>query len=107
MSDFIQYLTSLGTYESIGVLGFFAYITAFGAVQLGWLDGNSSAYTLLNVLAASLVAVSLLRDFNRASALIQCSWIVIGLVGLSLRVWKSWPSTRRVLNATLETEVQS
>jgi hypothetical protein len=106
MSNFIQYLTSLGPYECIGVLGLFTYITAFGAVQLGWLDGNSNAYTLLNVLAASLVAVSLLRDFNLASALIQGSWIVIGLFGLSLPVWKSWPSTRRVLNATLEAEVQ-
>ena len=106
MSDFIQYLTNLGPYECIGVLGFIAYITAFGAVQLGWLDGNSSAYTLLNVLAASLVAVSLIRDFNLASALIQGSWIIIGLIGIGLRLSKSWPSTRRVLNATLEAEVQ-
>lgn len=106
MSDLIQYLTGLDPYACIGVLGFFAYITAFGAVQLGWMDGNSNAYTLLNVLAASLVAISLLREFNLASALIQGSWIIIGLVGLGLRIWKSWPSTRRVLNATLEAEVQ-
>ncbi len=79
------YLTTLGTLEVIGVLGFIVYIVAFGSVQLGMLDGNSTAYCLLNILAASLVAMSLLAEFNLASALIQCSWIAIGLVGLMLR----------------------
>ena len=107
MSDFSQYISGLGPLEVTGVIGFFIYVAAFGAVQLGRLDGNSNAYTLLNVLAASLVAASLLKEFNLASALIQGSWILIGLIGLSLRLSKSWPSTRRVLNATLETEVRS
>ena len=105
MPPFLHYLTSLGPYELTGVLGFMVYIVAFGAVQLGWLDGNSNAYSLSNVLAASLVAISLIQEFNLASALIQGSWIVIGLIGLALRLWKAWPSTRVVLNATLETEV--
>lgn len=105
MSDFLQYIANLGPHEITGVFGFLVYIGAFAAVQIGRLDGNSNAYTLLNVLAASLVAISLLREFNLASALIQGSWIIIGLIGLGLRIWKSWPSTRRVLNATLETEV--
>lgn len=106
MSDFLQYISNLGPYEVTGVLGFLCYISAFGAVQFGWLDGNSTAYSLANIFAASLVAISLLQDFNLASALIQGSWIVIGLTGLTLRAWKAWPSTRRVLNTTLEVEVQ-
>ncbi len=106
MSDFMHYMANLGPYEVTGVLGFLCYISAFGAVQLGCLDGNSTTYSLVNILAASLVAVSLLHDFNLASALIQGSWIVAGLTGLSLRAWKAWPSTRRVLNTTLEAEVQ-
>ncbi len=105
MSQFMQYLTHLGPFELTGVIGFFVYITMFGAVQLGLMDGNSNAYSLGNVAAASLVAISLIQEFNLASALIQGSWIVIGLIGLGLRLWKAWPSTRRVLNATLETEV--
>ncbi len=106
MSDFLQYLSSLGPYETTGVIGFLCYIAGFGSVQLGWLDGNSTAYSLINVVAATLVAVSLIEEFNLASALIQGSWIVVGLIGLGLRAWHAWPSTRRVLNATLENEVR-
>ena len=104
MIDFFEYLSRLGYHEIAGVLGFITYLGAFGSVQFGVLDGNSTAYSLANILAASLVAVSLAAEFNLASALIQGSWIVIGLAGLALRAWKAWPSTRRVLNATLETE---
>ncbi len=104
MIDLIEYLTRLGPYQFVGLLGFLTYLGAFGSVQFGLLDGNSTTYSLANVLAASLVAVSLAAEFNLASALIQGSWIVIGLAGLALRAWKAWPSTRRVLNATLETE---
>jgi hypothetical protein len=104
VTDIFQYFSHLGIFELIGVVGFLAYALAFGSVQLGLLDGNSTAYSLGNVLAASLVAISLIAEFNLASALIQFSWISIGLTGLVLRARKAWPSTRRVLNATLETE---
>lgn len=30
---------------------------------------------------------------------------LIGLFGMALRAWKAWPSTQRVLNATLDKEV--
>lgn len=105
MSDIFQYVAQLGPHSLIGVAGFVCYIAAFGSVQFGWLDGNSTAYSLANVLAAGLVAVSLIKDFNLASALIQGSWILIGLTGLTLRAFKAWPSTRRVLNSTLDNEV--
>ncbi len=104
MSEIMSYLANLGAYEIIGVIGFFVYILAFGSVQFGLLDGNSTSYSLCNILAASLVAVSLIQDFNLASALIQGSWIVIGLIGLGLRTRNAWASTRRVLNATLDAE---
>ena len=105
MTEFLKYISELGPYELIGVAGFFFYISPFCAVQLGWLDGNSTTYSLCNVIAASLVAISLIQEFNLASALIQGSWIVIGLVGLALRTVKTWPNARRVLTATLDTEV--
>ena len=70
-----------------GVAGFLVYLFSFAAVQLGQLNGNGAAYSVLNVLAAVLVALSLIDQFNLASALIQGSWIVIGLAGLALRAW--------------------
>lgn len=102
MNELYQYVYTLGPLELVGVAGFVCYVLAFGAVQCGRLDGNSLSYTLANILAASLVAISLLAEFNLASALIQSSWILLGVLGLALRVFRSWPATREVLEVTLE-----
>lgn len=88
MYEISNYVAGLGFYECIGVTGFICYVTAFGSVQLGLMDGNSAPYSLLNILAACLVGISLFADFNLASALIQGSWIIIGLIGLALRGWR-------------------
>ena len=77
-----DYLRSLGPLQATGVMGFFTYLLAFGAVQLGWMDGNGIGFTLCNMLAAALVGLSLLVEFNLSSALIQASYLVIGLVGI-------------------------
>jgi hypothetical protein len=79
-------LMDLNIYQITGLAGFFVYLFAFGAVQFDWLNGNSAFYSACNILAASLVAVSLIADFNLASALIQGSWIMIGAVGLIVRL---------------------
>lgn len=81
-----EYLGTLGPFQLIGIVGFVVYFFAFGRVQFGRLDGNSVTYSALNVLAASLVAISLVAEFNLSSALIQGTWIVIGLVG----IFKRW-----------------
>lgn len=86
VSEVYQYFLSVGPLQLIGVAGFLVYIVAFGLVQIGRLDGNGAHYSFYNVLAASLVATSLIAEFNLASALIQCSWILIGLIGISRHV---------------------
>lgn len=106
MTEVITYISILDPLQLIGIAGFVCYIGAFGIVQLGLMDGNSMAYSLVNILAATLVGISLIAEFNLASALIQVSWIVIGTTGLLLRARKAWPSTRRTLGTTLETEVR-
>ena len=97
MTDIIDYFSSLNLAQAIGVAGFFVYLLVFGAVQFEFMDGNGSAYTLGNIIAASLVGVSLTVDFNLASALIQGSWILIGLGGLIHRFLKA-PGTSTQLN---------
>ncbi|WP_425038429.1 CBU_0592 family membrane protein [Primorskyibacter sp. S187A] len=71
----------------IGVVGFLLYMAAFAGLQLGWLCGNGILYSALNVGAAAMVLISLSTEFNLASALIQVSWISIGMIGISLRIW--------------------
>lgn len=76
----------MAIYTLIGLLGFAAYVASYAALQLGWLDGNGVPYTVANVVAASMVLVSMLEQFNLASALIQVTWIAFGLLGLALRL---------------------
>jgi hypothetical protein len=96
VAELYIYISNLGPYETVGILGFICYISVFGAVQLGMIDGNSAAYSIINVVAASLGAVSLLAEFNLASALIQGSWITIGITGLMLRVLKVTRNRRHI-----------
>lgn len=76
-----------GMFRALGVCGFLLYIGTFAALQFRLIDGNGALYTLLNIAAAALVLISLIYDFNLASALIQTSWVAIGMVGLALRLW--------------------
>ncbi len=77
-----EFMNALGLFQMIGFLGFLFYVYAFAALQLEWLNGNGIGYCVLNIIAAVLVSVSLIAEFNLASALIQGSWIIIGCVGL-------------------------
>lgn len=81
-TDLVETTTLL---RSIGVLGFLLYMAGFAALQFEVLDGNNVGYCVINILAAACVLVSLSVDFNLASALIQCSWILIGTIGLAIR----------------------
>ncbi len=73
-------------YTSIGVAGAGLYLLAYTLLQLGVLRGSGYVYTLMNLGAASLVAVSLLDAFNLSSMIIQTSWIVISVIGLTRRL---------------------
>ena len=68
----------------VGILGFLTYMFGFAALQLRWICGNGPLFSTINILAATLVLISLAVDFNLASALIQVSWITMGSFGLLL-----------------------
>ncbi len=74
-------------FEAIGVAGFLSYISSFALLQLRLISGNGYLYPFLNVLGAAMVLVSLVESFNLASLLIQISWIVIGVGGMTLKFW--------------------
>lgn len=71
--------------QGIGIMGFMAYTAGFAGQQFGFIHGDSRAFSIINIVAATLVLVSLTEAFNLASALIQVSWIIIGAIGLTLR----------------------
>ncbi|MFL4470480.1 Crp/Fnr family transcriptional regulator [Tateyamaria armeniaca] len=76
----------LDYYQIAGYGGVFFYLGSYGLLQLGVLKGNSYTYAALNMLAAGLVLVSLFRNWNLFSAIIQISWITLSIMGIA-RVW--------------------
>jgi len=76
----------LDYYQVAGYGGVFFYLGSYGLLQFGVLKGNSYTYAALNLLAAGLVLVSLFRNWNLFSAIIQISWITLSVVGIA-RVW--------------------
>lgn len=72
-------------YTAIGLGGVGFYVASYGLVQIGKMDGNGVVYSVMNVIAASMVLVSLFQDFNLASMVTQVTWIAVGVMGLALR----------------------
>lgn len=104
MDRIVHYTQSLGLLESIGILGFLLYISAFAAVQWRLLNGNSMAYSMANVTSSIFVSISLIAEFNLSAALIQGSVIAIGVTGLVLRLRKTPSATRSILITNFDTE---
>ncbi|MEO0752070.1 MAG: cyclic nucleotide-binding domain-containing protein [Pseudomonadota bacterium] len=70
-------------FEWAGYLGVAFYIGSYIGLQTGFIPGVGYTYAMLNLIGAALVLVSLTLAFNLASAMIQISWIVISLVGIT------------------------
>ena len=70
----------------LGVLGFVAYMAGFTALQLRLIDGDGLLYSSSKVVGAFLVLCSLTIDFNLSAALIQVSFLLIGVAGICLRL---------------------
>ncbi|MFB9149369.1 cyclic nucleotide-binding domain-containing protein [Roseovarius ramblicola] len=70
-------------YDWAGYLGVAIYLGAYICLQLGYIRGSGYRYASLNMVAAICVLVSLSANFNLASAIIQGSWVLISLVGIT------------------------
>ena len=75
-------LSILDITQSIGVLGFVLYMLAYYLLLTGKIEGTDNSYIVMNFMAATCVLISLIHNFNLASALIQICWIAISIVGL-------------------------
>lgn len=96
MECIVATLCAQPLFDTIGLLGVLFYVGSYAALQLGWLDGSSLPYSLLNGCAASLVLISLTHNFNLASAVIQIVWIIISLLGIWRCVYAKGSHSRRV-----------
>lgn len=69
--------------EVAGAFGVGLYISAYAALQFGFIRGQGYIYPMLNLFAASFVLVSLMQSFNMASAIIQVAWITLSTIGMA------------------------
>lgn len=75
-------------FDYVGIAGFCLYVATYTLLSLRLLSGNSLAYFLMNLIAASLVLIGLSVNFNLASALIQCFWITMSVIAIGLRLFR-------------------
>ncbi|MEM9140164.1 MAG: cyclic nucleotide-binding domain-containing protein, partial [Pseudomonadota bacterium] len=63
------------------------YLGSYALLQFGLIRGAGYVYTIMNLIAAAFVAVSLIEAFNLSSLLIQVSWITISIFGICRRIY--------------------
>lgn len=70
-------------HDIIGVIGAALAITAYLATQMRWLNSEDVRFPALNLAASLLIAVSLIYNFNLASAIMELFWGLISLIGIA------------------------
>lgn len=83
MNEMIQASQQLHWFEFAGMAGFVLYVVGYLLLAMRRLTGDSTALYFINLLAASLVMLSLSNSFNLASVLIQTFWILISALGIA------------------------
>jgi len=78
----------------LGYLGSFVYITAFVLLQMRKIDSGLT-YTILNMIGALLLGISLFVHFNEAALFIQVVWFAISIFGI-YKILKYRPSFHSV-----------
>ena len=69
-------------HDFIGNIGVVFVLGTYLMLQLGRMNAQTLAYSLLNGLGAILILVSLLVDFNMSSFIIEIAWLLISVMGL-------------------------
>jgi hypothetical protein len=69
--------------DVLGPIGVFSYIGAYLALQLGLIRGNGYLFPTLNLFASVSILISLTRDFNPYSTLIEIAWSTISIIGIA------------------------
>jgi hypothetical protein len=69
-------------YDTVGLCGTFLYFFSYFLLNMKKVTGNSAHYIGLNLVAACLCLISLMNDWNLASALTQIGFGLISIYGL-------------------------
>lgn len=81
--------------EIIGICGAFLLLLAYLMVSLRRWEGQSWAYQLTNVAAAVLLIIYSLEKTAYANVFINLVWAGVGVVGISLLLWRKKRSKKQ------------
>lgn len=70
-------------HDLVGNLGVFIILLSYLLLQLNRLKSDSIYYSLLNLIGASAVTLSLFYNFNLSAFIIEVCWIVISGYGIA------------------------
>ena len=71
-------------FDIIGTIGVVLIILAYAAVQVRKMRPEQLSYSVVNLVGAAMILVSLRYNFNLASVIIEVFWILISLWGIVL-----------------------
>ena len=71
--------------DAIGVLGVLLYLVSYFLLQIERLRFDDYSYLVINMLAAVLIIVSLVSQFNLSAFLVEALWVIISVVGIIRR----------------------
>ena len=69
-------------HDLVGNMGVVMIVGTYLFVQLGRMDVQAWRYTLLNILGAVFILISLYYNFNLSAFIIEIAWLVISFVGV-------------------------
>ena len=71
-----------GLLDLIGNIGVIVLMITYLMLQLNKLRSDGLAYSLANAIGASLIALSLLVNFNLSAFIMEVFWILISMLGI-------------------------
>ena len=69
-------------FDAIGAVGVVVGLSAYFLLQAEKIRADELRYSLLNLVGASLIAISLLWRWNFAAFLLEAAWILISIYGI-------------------------
>jgi hypothetical protein len=72
----------MSAYDIAGLVGVVLILAGYAAATVGRLHPKGAPSLAINFVGASLILLSLMRNFNLSAAIVEGAWALIALVGL-------------------------
>ena len=69
-------------YDYVGTSGVVVILVAYFLLQTERLSSTDLSYSVVNLIGAAFIAISLLYDFNLSAFIIELFWIAISFYGI-------------------------